>query len=538
MSLLKHSTNASEEERSFLQHRVGMFGLLAGGCFLFFLFFRVLIIATVGELGLIRDDPSIWYHMASSFSFISIWAICRVGDHSALFVRVTESAGLIAGAAALVVMGFYMPLYDRPEYTLLLGLSSALTARALYVPSSARRTLALSLIVGLELVVAVYLIYLVIDPSQWKALAPDVASMTADEIAVSLAVYTSGWWMLTVFVTTAASRVIYGLRRDVRDARQLGQYRLEHKIGEGGMGTVYRASHALLSRPTAVKLLRPDRAGPANLRRFEKEVQHTARLSHPNIITIYDYGHTPDGVFYYAMEYLAGMTLDHLVDKHGPQPVGRVHLLLQQIGRALIHAHGDGLIHRDIKPANIMLFLPHRHGGQHEQLKLLDFGLVRELKNTGGIKLTSADTISGTPQYMSPESILSPESVDGRSDLYAVGAVAYHLLTGRNVFEGDSVIEVCGHHLHTEPAPLSDHVPHPIPEALEQLIMNCLAKDPEQRPSSALAFVKTLERIPNSETWNVDTALQWWQKHSSEDARDANDKNAIGLLTIDIQKPS
>ena len=217
------------------------------------------------------------------------------------------------------------------------------------------------------------------------------------------------------------------------------------------MGTVYQASHALLRRPTAVKLLDAGSASAAQQQRFETEVQHTARLNHPNIVTIFDYGHTPDGVFYYAMGLIHGVTLERLVDGDGPQPPGRVLAILEQVGQALVCAHGERLVHRDIKPANILLFLPHPHGGQAEQLKLLDFGLVKELKDTGGIDVTHADAIAGTPQYMCPEAITDPAKMDGRGDLYAVGAIGFYLLTGRHVFEGRTVIEVLGQYHAAEP---------------------------------------------------------------------------------------
>jgi serine/threonine-protein kinase len=347
----------------------------------------------------------------------------------------------------------------------------------------------------------------------------------------------AAYWTLTVFVTTATSKVIYGLRREVRNAKRLGQYQLEKKLGEGGMGVVYRAKHAMLQRPTAVKLLLPGRAGKENLKRFEEEVRQTARLNHPNIITIFDYGHTADGVFYYAMEYIDGVTLDDAVEQSGAMPSGRVLHILRSIAAALVEAHGVGLIHRDIKPANVVLFLPHTFGGVAEGVKLLDFGLVKELDDAGSIHLTNADAITGTPQYLSPEAISDPKRVDGRSDLYAVGAVGYYLLTGKHVFDAPSVVEVCGHHLHTEPVPPSRRTDRPIAPDLERLILECLAKDPGARPQTARDLERRLEACAIAEPWTPDAAHAWWTARRAEAPdRKTGDVPAGLALTIEVQR--
>src|SRR5690606_31795371 len=210
--------------------------------------------------------------------------------------------------------------------------------------------------------------------------------------------------------------------------------------------------HALLRRPTAVKLLPPDKAGGAAIARFEREVQLTASLVHPNTVTIFDYGHTPDGVFYYAMEYLDGGDLETVVAVGGPMPPARAAHVLAQIAAGLAEAHEIGLIHRDVKPANVFLV---GKEGVADLAKLLDFGLVRELESGATSGLTRTDTVMGTPLYLSPEAITSPAAVDARSDLYALGAVGYFLLTGEHVFSGRTVVEICSHHLHTEPEPPS-----------------------------------------------------------------------------------
>ena len=230
----------------------------------------------------------------------------------------------------------------------------------------------------------------------------------------------------------------------------VGAYTLEEKVGEGGMGVVYKASHALLRRPAAIKFLASDRAGEHAVERFEREVQVTSRLTHPNTISIYDFGRTPDGAFYYAMEYVDGLDLQTLVERHGPQPPARVAHLLAQLAGALAEAHAAGLIHRDIKPANVMVC---ERGGMLDVVKVLDFGLVKEMdaRSDG----TGADNgrIVGTPLYLAPEALTAPESLDARSDLYALGALGYFLLSGSAPFSGTNVVDVCRQHLHSDPAP-------------------------------------------------------------------------------------
>jgi serine/threonine-protein kinase len=297
--------------------------------------------------------------------------------------------------------------------------------------------------------------------------------------------------------------VIYGLRREVRHARRLGQYTLEEKLGEGGMGVVYRARHALLRRPTAVKLLKGDRLGEASLLRFEREVQLTASLSHPNTVSIYDFGHTPEGTFYYAMEYLEGLSLEQLVSHDGAQPPGRVVHVLRQVLAALGEAHGVGLVHRDVKPANVILC---ERGGLSDVAKVVDFGLVKDLDAADG--LSRDGLLVGTPHYLAPEAIRSQDA-DARADLYSVGAVAYFLLTGKHVFEGRTIVEICGHHLHTAPEPPSQRLGQPVPPDLERWVLSCLEKDPARRPRTADEAAEALDSC-GAEPWTREHARSWW----------------------------
>jgi serine/threonine-protein kinase len=297
------------------------------------------------------------------------------------------------------------------------------------------------------------------------------------------------------------------LRRQVAAAQRLGQYTLVEILGQGGMGTVYRAHHAVLRRPTAIKLLDPARSNPATLARFESEVQLTSALSHPNTVIIYDYGHTPEGVFYYAMELIEGITLQAMVDADGPQSPERVVHILVQVCAALAEAHGIGLVHRDVKPSNIMLC---NRGGIADFVKVLDFGLAKDLSGRKDPQLSQSVTLIGTPLYVAPELVSNQATIDGRVDLYAVGAVAYFLLTGTPVFSGNTTFEVCAKHLSIVPETPSRRLGRPLPPELEALVMQCLAKDPGARPASAEALGERLRALSVG-TWDLAKAKTWWQ---------------------------
>jgi serine/threonine-protein kinase len=312
-----------------------------------------------------------------------------------------------------------------------------------------------------------------------------------------------------VIATATTSHVIYGLRREVRDAMRLGQYELGRKLGEGGMGVVYEATHMMLRRPTAVKLLPIDKAGEQTVARFEREVQQTSRLEHPNSVYIYDYGRTPDGQFYYAMEYLDGVTLQQLVDIDGPVSAARAALILRQAAHALAEAHAMGLVHRDIKPANIMLC---ERAQVPDTVKVLDFGLVKAIDNPDGDdNITLADTVVGTPRYLAPEAISNPEDVGPPSDVYALGAVGFFLVTGREVFTGQSVIEVCSKHLSTAPESPSAVLGDAIDPGFEALILRCLEKQPEDRPRDGAVLADDIEQL-DLQGWTVQDAGAWWRE--------------------------
>lgn len=299
-----------------------------------------------------------------------------------------------------------------------------------------------------------------------------------------------GLLALCVVTLLAAASWIVILERDVEQARRLGQYTLEEKIGQGGMGVVYRARHELLQRPTAIKLLRAETVDAAALARFEREVQLASSLTHPNTIDIYDFGRTPEGSFYCAMEYLEGHTLEEIIRSDGPIPAARAVHILKQVAGSLNEAHQRRLVHRDIKPQNIMLC---EQGGIPDFVKVLDFGLAREVEPKEGSDVTTTAQVMGTPIYLAPERITDPTVVDPRSDLYSLGAVGYYLLCGHKLYDvPGSVLQ----QLPTgDPSPPSELTTNEIPARLEVLILNCVAIRPDDRPDNMQQVIDELDAI-------------------------------------------
>lgn len=527
------ATSNDEDNAAFLQSRVATAGVVMGDGFLIFLVFRAIPIVFFGQYDRFID-PSFLLHGVTAAVFFSMWVVLRLEGLSVRAIRFVETAGLLGGAFSTILMGAFIPLGARPDFIILSSMTIGFFARSVWVPSSARRTALLGLAIGLPMVATMYALFLGVDVESWLEIgeAPLEDTATPYTIASSVAIWLTVWWTVATGTAASASRVFYGLRKQVHDAKQLGQYKLERKLGEGGMGMVFRATHGMLRRPTAVKLLLPEKAGEHNLARFEREVQLTATLTHPNTATIFDYGRTPDGVFYYAMELLEGATLQAIVELHLQMPEARVLRILEQSTGALAEAHGRGLIHRDIKPSNIMLC---RHGGRHDMVKVLDFGLVKQLNAGSNSGLTQTESLTGTPQYMSPEAISDPDSIDARSDIYSLGCVAYYLLTGRHVFSGNNIVEVCGHHLHTDPAPPSTVTDNPISPALERLVLQCLAKSPDARPAGGRELLRVLEGIELPSVWKESDASEWWDEYQlalrSQLSSSSVDTN---LQTIDI----
>ncbi len=369
--------------------------------------------------------------------------------------------------------------------------------------------------------------YAMFIPNSWRraalvigvmALAPDLLVvgmlLAHPEMAAVMTAMDLVQHVLTMVVAAIAAvfgtHLINRLRREAFEAKQVGQYRLIAPLGAGGMGEVFLAEHQMLKRASAVKLIRPEQAGdPRALARFEREVQMTARLSHWNTVEIYDYGRTEDGTFFYVMEYLPGLSLEELLERHGPLPAERVVHLLRQTCQALREAHNVGLIHRDIKPGNIFAA---QRGGLYDVAKLLDFGLVKPVADISSPRLTQDGTISGTPLFMSPEQARGRGEVDARSDIYSLGAVAYALVCGRPPFERTTPMEVLVAHAHDNVVPPSQ-LHADVPADLEGVILRCLAKRPEDRFQDADSLEQALSECAAADGWTRSQAAQWWHEH-------------------------
>ena len=445
-------------------------------------------------------ELSFWVVPAASGVYLVQWALCRRGARSLRTLRVIDGMTMVFAALCHSMMVFTVIPGEQPglSYTrMLLLVTFGFLVRAIMVPSSPQRTLLLGL-GAVFFPVATSRVWFAAQP-------PSLIPATLHDV------FTAMWCLGGVVIATLASHVIFGLRQQVREAWQLGQYTLLEKIGEGGMGAVYRASHAMLRRPTAVKLLPPGKAGTESLQRFEREVQLTSQLTHPNTVAIFDYGRTPDGVFYYVMEYLEGVNLEDLVRVDGPQLGGRVVHVLRQVAASLSEAHTIGLIHRDIKPGNVILVA--ERGGASDVAKVVDFGLVKELDKAAD--LTQDDHIAGTPHYLSPEAITSSDHIGPQSDIYSLGCVGYFLVTGQRVFEGRTAVEVCSHHLHSQPLPPSQRAGIPVPEMLSAVLMSCLEKAPERRPASARMLMNQLDACQDMKPWTSEMARSWWNEQGA-----------------------
>jgi eukaryotic-like serine/threonine-protein kinase len=493
---------SGEEARAFLQERLAFLGRTYA--------LAAAAVYAIANVAAVAGPAHRWSHLVAGLSSrlvvasaavaVALWLYCRRGrpPERTLMALDVAAATVLAGLHASMAFAAFPGEADGLPYArALLLVTLGAVFRATVVPSSPRRTLLLGLVASAFTVGAGH---------AWQVTRTDA------RVPVALHdLWTALWCALAVAIATLASRLIFGLRQQVREAWQLGQYTLLEKIGEGGMGAVYRASHAMLRRPTAVKLLPPDQAGAERLERFEREVQITSRLTHPNTVAIFDYGRTPDGVFYYAMEYLEGLNLEDLTRHDGAQPPGRVVHVLRQIAGSLAEAHEVGLIHRDVKPANVILMA--QRGGSADVAKVVDFGLVKDLDQR--TDLSREDRIAGTPLYLAPEAITTPGRVGARSDLYSLGCVGYYLLTGKPVFEGANVVEVCGHHLHTQPVPPAERLGRALPDGLCALLLSCLEKDPARRPSFAGAFRESLDALSGVPAWSGEDARSWWGTRGS-----------------------
>lgn len=499
MSTDTRADTFEEDTRRLLQQRLWLtFSVLAGVS----VFYAVSEVLQTLVPGGARQNPTLVTLLTAAVGAVMVvlaWR-CRGPLRTA-----RELSLLDAGAMALVcwVMAGSMTQVTPPSEgaaSIVLGATYIFMARAVLLPSSGRRT--------------AWLGALALLPGGLVATRLRVDAFVAAPRLQDWLI--EGWLVLrnlgvTIFLASLTSRVIYGLRRQLRENAQIGQYRLREKIGQGGMGAVYRATHALLRRDTALKVLLPERVGSKGSSRFEREVKLTAQLTHQHTVAIFDYGRTHDGVFYYAMEYLDGGDLERLVEYAGPLPPARALWIVEQICGALAEAHSLGLIHRDVKPSNVILC---ERGREGDVAKICDFGLVKDLNATSDPALTHEKALTGTPLYMAPESIDTPHTVDARSDLYSLGALTHFLLTGEPVFRGKSVIEVCAAHLH-DPAPAPSTRRRGIPAELDAIVLRCLEKQQAARFADALelrAAVRACQLLLE-ESWDAQRAEDWWARH-------------------------
>ncbi|MEJ2110841.1 MAG: serine/threonine-protein kinase [Acidobacteriota bacterium] len=330
------------------------------------------------------------------------------------------------------------------------------------------------------------------------------------------------YFLFTTYLCAAMAlvtcRVIHGFGKHLRKAEEVGGYRMETLLGEGGMGEVWKARHYMLARPAAVKLIRPEVLGideakrEQAVRRFEREAQTTALLKSPHTIGLYDFGVSDEGMFYYVMELLEGLNLDVFVKRFGPMEANRAVFVLRQVCHSLKEAHASQLIHRDIKPANVYLC---RMGLECDFVKVLDFGLVKskQEEHEDITQITIQGMAPGTPGFMAPEMAMSRDDIDGRTDIYSLGCVGYWLLTGQLVFEGDTPLATVVHHIQTVPIPPSGKTELTIPETLEKIVLSCLEKNPKDRPQSAEELDRLLQECLKENPWDNERAVQWWDLH-------------------------
>lgn len=478
-----------------LRRRVGLYALVM---------FGVDVLAWVNDLvapALVDDLPRVEYAPASLALRVASTVIVLTALFGTRFLRPPRS--VLIGFEVFVTLGLVLvyahvageqvtgAVADFAPAFAMFGVILVLGVRAALVPAPAVRT---AFVGALSMVVL-----FVVLRARIEAADPRIQE-GLQFIAIAY-----------VVATVVTSHVIYGLRREVRAAMQLGQYTLEERLGQGGMGSVHRARHALLRRQAAIKLIRAE-AGPdaPDVRaRFEREADATASLESPHTVKLYDFGVSTEGEFYTVMELLRGIDLESAVRRFGPMPPERVAFLVRQACASLGEAHAAGLVHRDVKPANLMLC---RYGGSVDFLKVLDFGLVSLAHvEDGGVH------VAGTPAYLAPEVATGAPTVDGRADLYALGCVMHFALTGRLVFPRERAEDLVRAHVDEIPAAPSSCVESAIPPELDRLVLACLAKDPADRPRSAGELAQRLVEAVDVDAWSPARAAAWWDRHRPEE---------------------
>ena len=483
--------------------RLGVFSVVAGGLWTAGLSLDVIVMPAMTGLRNWRSIPIELAAIAASAAF------CLFIHRSRASVAAKLDAGLVymlLNAAGIAALNAWATVPVRLGQIHVSWIAVVILVYSMIAPTSPRRMLLASLGAA------------AMDPLAFTA-AYLAGLPTPPAIVVVMMAWPS---VACALIARLPSKVMQRIGRRLHEAQELGSYHLLEQLGSGGMGEVWRAEHRLLARHAAIKLLRPEVLGARDaaesrllLRRFEREAQATAMLNSPHTIQLFDFGVTQEGRFYYVMELLAGRDLESLVREFGPMPASRVIYLLRQVSHSLADAHARGMVHRDIKPANIYVC---RMGLDYDFAKVLDFGLVKIARPAVGPETLSTieHTTTGTPAYMAPETILGETDVDRRADVYALGCVAYYLLTGQLVFEADTSMKMLMHHLNTTPVPPSQRTELPIPRELDDLVLACLEKDPDRRPQNAGELFAMAYNCRACEGWNQDAARGWWEQHLPE----------------------
>jgi eukaryotic-like serine/threonine-protein kinase len=496
----------------FVQQRIALFAKIIALISLAFLVIGV-IGGTVFELPHRAGLASI-AHLLGLALLTAVWLLCLRGRFTLSTLAWLDAVSLIGACTAWAF--FIEPPLVESIHGAVVSVAMTVLARTIMVPSKAARTLTLTVVAVLPVTALMWL-----SLTTFRAVDP-----TVDQSALTMtAVFQTLLLIALTWMATITSRTLYDLRRSVREANELGQYALEEKLGAGGMGEVWRARHRLLVRSAAVKLIRPEllasgHTSPSEvLRRFEREAMATAALRSPHTVQLYDFGQADDGTLFYAMELLSGIDLERLVSRFGPMPAERAVHVLKQVCHSLDEAHQNGLTHRDIKPANIFIS---GTGTELDFVKVLDFGLVRlrPIQAEEAVTLTADAGVRLTPAYAAPEIARGEDSYDHRVDIYAVGCVGYWLLTGKLVFEAGTAMEMLFDHSRTPAPRLQSRTELPIPSDLEQIVMDCLEKDPARRPQTADVLVRRLSALHMSTPWTHERAERWWRDHLPSPARE------------------
>lgn len=431
-----------------------------------------------------------------------MWIYLRFASHAADTKTTVGLVYMVTNAVGIGLLNnWVVPPVAVPGIHLS-WITNLILVFSMIAPTTPRRMLSASLVAAS------------MDPlAAWAAHLRGMPTLPfVETIVVYLPNYTAA------IVAVIPGKILHSVGRRLREAQEMGSYQLIELLGHGGMGEVWRARHRLLARNAAIKLVRPEVLGAGNaangrlmLRRFEREAQATAALSSPHTIRVFDYGMTDEGTFYYVMELLSGRDLESLIKEFGPLPANRTLMLLRQACHSLADAHARGMVHRDVKPANLYVC---RMGLEYDFVKVLDFGLVKfNDRASGKTMMTVEHTTTGTPAYMAPEVILGEASIDPRADVYALGCVAYYMLTGELVFEADTAMKMMLQHVNTEPIPPSQRTELPVPRELDELVLACLQKSPNKRPQNAEELFHMANRCTTREAWGQEAAKTWWERH-------------------------